>query len=271
MRHDLRLTAWAALLVLPVLAAAAWGVTHVPWPPLARTALLALLGIWCAFALVRLRASVLGPLRTTAGLLQGLREGNYSARARGEAGDDGLGQVLTEVNALAEWLQRQRLTEVEASALLTTVMAELDAAVLAFDGRQALALANPAAARLFGRPVSDLLGTVRRGARLRGTARRPADPIGQPRLPQCVGTLGGPALVIPSGRACASPRRAQRRQPHAARGRARRLAAAHSCAQPRAQQLAHADHLDRQQPRAVTSIADRSTMACVPTCARASA
>src|SRR5918993_4011974 len=110
MRHDLRLTAWAALLVLPVLAIAAWGLTHVPWPPLARTATLVLLCTWCAFALVRLRASVLGPLRTTAGLLQGLREGNYSARARGEAGDDGLGQVLTEVNALAEWLQRQRLT-----------------------------------------------------------------------------------------------------------------------------------------------------------------
>jgi len=161
MRHDLRLTAWAALLVLPVALVAAWTIVRLPWPAPARAVLLALLVGWCLFALVRLRASVLGPLRTTAGLLQGLREGNYSARARyddGEGGGDGLGQVLGEVNALAEWLQRQRLTEVEASALLTTVMAELDAAVLAFDGRHALALANPAAARLFGRPVDELLG-----------------------------------------------------------------------------------------------------------------
>jgi two-component system nitrogen regulation sensor histidine kinase NtrY len=161
MRHDLRLTAWAALLVLPVAAMAAWGAWHLPWPPGARAFLLVVLGSWVVFATMRLRASVLGPLRTTAGLLQGLREGNYSARARHEEredGGDGLGQVLGEVNALAEWLQRQRLTEVEASALLTTVMAELDAAVLAFDGRQALALANPAAARLFGKPVADLLG-----------------------------------------------------------------------------------------------------------------
>jgi nitrogen fixation/metabolism regulation signal transduction histidine kinase len=158
MRHDLRLTAWAALLVLPVFSVAAWALTQVPWSVPARAALLLALFAWCTYALIRLRASVLVPLRTTAGLLQGLREGNYSARARDDDGDDGLGQVLGEVNALAEWLQRQRLTEVEASALLTTVMAELDAAVLAFDGRQALALANPAAARLFGRPIEELLG-----------------------------------------------------------------------------------------------------------------
>lgn len=159
MRHDLRLTAWASLLVLPALATAVACVWSQPWPTGARALACALLGAWSLYAFVRLRATVLVPLRTTAGLLQGLREGNYSARARGgEGADDGLGQVLGEVNALAEWLQRQRLTEVEASALLTTVMAELDAAVLAFDGRHALQLVNPAAARLFGRPVAELLG-----------------------------------------------------------------------------------------------------------------
>lgn len=161
MRHDLRLTAWAALLVLPVAIVAAWTVARLPWPTAGRALLLVALAAWCVFALVRLRASVQGPLRTTAGLLQGLREGNYSTRARHDEeqwSSDGLGQVLGEVNALAEWLQRQRLTEVEASALLATVMAELDTAVLAFDGRHALALANPAAARLFGEPVDALLG-----------------------------------------------------------------------------------------------------------------
>lgn len=158
MRHDLRLTLWAAALVLPVFGVAVWATLHTAWPIWARASTLLGLTAWCAYALVRLRSAMVGPLRTTAALLQGLREGNYSARARIERGDVGLGQVLGEVNALAEWLQKQRLTQVEASALLTTVMAELDAAVLAFDGRQALVLANPAAARLFGRPVADLLG-----------------------------------------------------------------------------------------------------------------
>ncbi len=158
MRHDVGLAAWAAVLVLPLLVVAVWTVSVQPWGLLPRSVLVAAICTWCVFAIARLRAAVLGPLRTTAGLLQGLREGNYSVRARRDEGGDGLGLVLGEVNALAEWLQRQRLTEVEASALLATVMAELDAAVLAFDGRQALALANPAAARLFGRPVAELLG-----------------------------------------------------------------------------------------------------------------
>lgn len=158
MRHDVRLTLWALALVAPSFGLAAWMTVTTAWMPGARLAVLACLSAWCVYALLRLRASLLAPLRTTAGLLQGLREGNYSARARADGSDDALGQVLGEVNALADWLQKQRLTEVEASALLTTVMAELDAAVLAFDGRETLVLANPAAGRLFGRPVPDLLG-----------------------------------------------------------------------------------------------------------------
>src|SRR5690606_31529667 len=97
------------------------------------------------------------PLQTVASLLQGLREGNYSVRAR-SGGDDAIGQVWAELNQLADVLQHRRLTEVETSALLGSVMAELDVAVLAFDGHDRLRLANPAAARLFGDAVAALLG-----------------------------------------------------------------------------------------------------------------
>ena len=158
MRHDRRLMLWALALVLPVFLVAAWATSQAAWPLETRAAVLSALAAWCAYAVFRLRATITAPLRTVGGLLQGLREGNYSTRARADSGDDALGQVLGEANALAEWLQKQRLTEVEASALLTTVMAELDAAVLAFDGRETLVLANPAAGRLFGQPVGDLLG-----------------------------------------------------------------------------------------------------------------
>lgn len=158
MRHDLRVTVRAAGIVLPPLLVAIWGTWLLPVSPLVRLALVSALLAWTCYGLVRLQELVLAPLRTTAGLLQGLREGNYSVRARTGNHADGLGQLLGEVNALADWLQRQRLTEVEAGALLITVMAELDAAVLAFDAQQALQLANPAAARLFGRPVATLLG-----------------------------------------------------------------------------------------------------------------
>lgn len=106
---------------------------------------------------VRVHRRVRDPLQTVASLLQGLREGNYSVRAR-PGGDDAIGQVWGELNQLADVLQHRRLTEVETSALLASVMAELDVAVLAIDGHGRLRLANPAAARLFGEPVTDLLG-----------------------------------------------------------------------------------------------------------------
>ncbi len=158
MAHRTRLVVWMALLVAPALlvaAAGALGALHGGWP--AALVLLAL-GLWTGYASHRLHGAMAGPLRTTAALLQGLREGNFSVRARGDVPHDDVGILMGEFNALATWLQSRRLTDIEATALLSTVMSELESAVLAFDGRRVLRLANPAAARLFARPVEDLLG-----------------------------------------------------------------------------------------------------------------
>ncbi|WP_291981105.1 ATP-binding protein [Luteitalea sp.] len=158
MAHRIRLAVWLVLVAGPALgmaAAGALGMLRPGW--LASVGLLALT-IWTAYAAYRVHAAVAAPLRTTAALLQGLREGNFSVRARGDGQHDDVGVLLAEFNALATWLQARRLTDIEASALLATVMSELESAVLAFDGRQVLRLANPAAARLFTRPVEDLLG-----------------------------------------------------------------------------------------------------------------
>ena len=163
MRHTAGVTRWALLLVGPSFGMAAWTLLRgVPSPPRASLFLPVVLSLWSLYALFMLRRAVLAPLRTTSALLQGLREGNFSVRARGDHGDDDLGSLLAEFNALAAWLQTQRLTEVEASALLTTVMSELESAVLAFDDRHVLRLANPAAARLFARPVAKVLGLTAR-------------------------------------------------------------------------------------------------------------
>jgi len=101
---------------------------------------------------------VVFPLQTLSNLLGGLREGDFSTRARGAVRDDALGEVFLEANALAETLREQRLGALEATALLRTVMAELDVAVFAFDGSQRLRLANRAAENLLRRPVEQLLG-----------------------------------------------------------------------------------------------------------------
>jgi two-component system nitrogen regulation sensor histidine kinase NtrY len=104
------------------------------------------------------RDHVIHPLQTMSNLLAALREGDYSIRARGARGDDALGEVLLEVNTLGETLRVQRLGAFEATALLRTIMAEIDVAVFTFDPDHRLRLVNRAGEDLFGQPIDKLLG-----------------------------------------------------------------------------------------------------------------
>src|SRR4029453_11221227 len=78
---------------------------------------------WLAFTQA-LRERVVRPLQTVSNILAAMREEDFSIRARGARPDDSLGEVLVEVNALAETLREQRLGALEASALLSRVMGE---------------------------------------------------------------------------------------------------------------------------------------------------
>jgi nitrogen fixation/metabolism regulation signal transduction histidine kinase len=98
------------------------------------------------------------PLQTMANLLLALREGDYSFRARNAGRGDTLGDVLTEINELGSVLQGQRRSAAEASALLRTVMSEIDVAVFAFDQKDALQLVNRAGERLLNQSAERLLG-----------------------------------------------------------------------------------------------------------------
>jgi PAS domain S-box-containing protein len=108
--------------------------------------------------LFSLQERVVRPLQTLSNVLAALREGDYSLRARGAAAEDALGLVYLEANALAETLRGQRLGALEASALLRTVIAEIDAAIFAFDGDGTLRLVNRRGERLLGLPLERLLG-----------------------------------------------------------------------------------------------------------------
>src|SRR5206468_2355380 len=104
------------------------------------------------------REHVVHPLRTMTNLLAALREGDYSIRARGARADDALGEVLLEINSLGETLRVQRLGAFEATALLRTIMAEIDVAVFTFDPDHRLRLVNSAGERLLAQPMDKLLG-----------------------------------------------------------------------------------------------------------------
>jgi PAS domain S-box-containing protein len=93
-----------------------------------------------------------------ANLLTALREGDFSTRARGANRDEPLGDVMSEINLLGGVLQEQRLGALEATALLRTVMEEIDVAIFAFDGNETLRLVNRAGQELVGQPAERILG-----------------------------------------------------------------------------------------------------------------
>ena len=104
------------------------------------------------------REHIVHPLQTMTNLLAALREGDYSIRARGARPDDALGETLLEINSLGETLRVQRLGAFEATALLRTIMAEIDVAVFTFDPERRLRLVNRAGEHLLGHPIDKLLG-----------------------------------------------------------------------------------------------------------------
>jgi PAS domain S-box-containing protein len=108
--------------------------------------------------LASLYERVVRPLQTLSNVLAALREGDYSLRARGAGAEDSLGLVYLEANALADTLRGQRLGAMEATGLLHTVMAEIDAAVFAFDDDGTLRLVNRGGERLLGQPAERLVG-----------------------------------------------------------------------------------------------------------------
>ncbi len=112
---------------------------------------------WLGFALA-VREQVVRPLQTMANLLTALREGDFSVRARGANRDEPLGDVLAEINLLSRVLQEQRLGALEATALLRTVMEEIDVAIFAFDANETLRLVNRTGQELIAQPAERILG-----------------------------------------------------------------------------------------------------------------
>ena len=119
----------------------------------------AILTILCFLILIAaLRAQINYPLRTLANLISALREEDYSIRARGAGRRDGMGELTRELNLLTDTLRHRRFGEVEAAALVRSVLEHIDSAIFTFDERWRLRLVNRAGERLLGRPAEQLHG-----------------------------------------------------------------------------------------------------------------
>ena len=157
--HDGRAMILALLGGLPAVALAIAATSQTSWSAATRWTVDAFVVIWWIALAVRLRAHVGRPVQTLSNLLAGLREGDYSTRARIDDGidpADPMQGAMREANALADVLFEQRLGAVDATTLLRKVMEQAKVAVIAFDDRGRLDLANDAAERLLGAPVERL-------------------------------------------------------------------------------------------------------------------
>src|SRR5918993_1237560 len=113
--------------------------------------------IWLGFSF-HLKQRIVRPLQTLSNILGALGEGDYSIRGRWASIGDALGEVMLEVNSLGSTMREQRLGALEATALLRTVMAEIDVAIFAFDAEQRLRLVNRTGEKLLAQPEVKLLG-----------------------------------------------------------------------------------------------------------------
>jgi nitrogen fixation/metabolism regulation signal transduction histidine kinase len=138
------------------------------------TAGLLIIGAWLVVA-IALRDRIIRPLQTVSNLLAALREDDFSIRARVAEPNDALGQVMLEINTLAETLRTQRLGAQEATVLLRAVMAEIDVAIFAFDSDKRLVLVNRYGERLLGREAAELIGRPADDLSLQGAVTDPAN------------------------------------------------------------------------------------------------
>lgn len=172
--HDRQLQGLALLAGGPALLLAGVLLAKSAWPgPLRVTLALTALAAWWQ-ASARLRERALRPWQTLSNLLAALREGDYSFRARDSGGEDALRQAMAELNDLAEQFRQQRLGTYEATALLRTVMAEMDVALFAFDSEGRLRLLNRAGEALLARPRERALGESADALGLAGALEGPA-------------------------------------------------------------------------------------------------
>ena len=129
---------------------------EVSWP-LAVIWIIGLILVWTLVVSLLLE-QIVRPLQTLSNVVAGLREDDYSFRARGARRDDAMGDLALEINALAGMLQTQRAGALEAMALVERVIESMQSPMLAFDPDSRLQLLNAAAEKAFDLKPTTALG-----------------------------------------------------------------------------------------------------------------
>ncbi|HUR82751.1 MAG TPA: PAS domain-containing sensor histidine kinase, partial [Thermoanaerobaculia bacterium] len=155
--YERRIVGTALLAVIPLAAAAlllAWSgdFPRVVWWTIVLLVVIALLIVTWA-----LREVIVYPLRTLVNVVSAMREEDYATRGREAADGTVFGDVMFELNALSAAMRQRHLDALESAALVRAVIAEVDAAIFAFDQESRLELVNRAGERLLANIGIDAL------------------------------------------------------------------------------------------------------------------
>jgi len=168
---------YCLLLTLPALLAA---IVFLYQKDIAPAPALLVVGGLLVYVLVIAAALIEGlirPLQTLSNVVSSLREGDYSFRARGASTRDAFGELASEVNSLADLLQKQRVRSLEATALLARILEVMHAPLFAFDRENLLQLVNNAGVKLLGLTHARSFGHTARELGLEGLLAAPDQSI----------------------------------------------------------------------------------------------
>ena len=157
--YERRIVITSVFAVAPLALTAALLVGYGNFDPVVTWTVLLVIAASVIITTVLLREVVTHPLRTLANIVAAVREEDYSLRAR-EAARKGaiFGEVMLELNDLSDAMRERRLQVLEATALVRAVIAEVNAAIFAFDPGSRLELVNRAGERLLDQPSERMIG-----------------------------------------------------------------------------------------------------------------
>lgn len=157
-KYEWKIVLLALAAVLPLAVTATVLAAHGDFPPRILWSVIALAAAAVVVVTAFLHEAIVYPLRTIANLASALREEDYTLRGSIAPDPDVLGEISGELNALADAMREQRLSSLEAAALVRTVVNEIDAAIFTFDGELRLELVNRAGEALLQAPSERIIG-----------------------------------------------------------------------------------------------------------------
>ncbi|HVG23926.1 MAG TPA: ATP-binding protein [Thermoanaerobaculia bacterium] len=146
--YERRIIGTALLAVVPLAAACLLLVWTGGFPEVVTWTIVLLIVISLLVVTWAMREVIVYPLRTLVNVVSAMREEDYATRAREAAQGTIFGDVMFELNALSAAMRSRHLAVLEAAALVRAVIAEVDAAIFAFDAESRLELVNRAGERL---------------------------------------------------------------------------------------------------------------------------